>query len=153
MKTMTQTPKRSKTRAIRLCTGSPETLGEHFTFCISVNGKEDFYGGVELAAGSGRGFTVHKEGEPIPYDVNLDNRHSTCECPGFAFRGSCRHLQGLYALIRQGRLPPVRPAPERPAPDLRDGEPEDIFIHEPLCGCRSCEEHEELCLEPYDDAA
>ncbi|MBL8797976.1 MAG: hypothetical protein JNM56_29025 [Planctomycetia bacterium] len=104
---------RGKQRSIRLTTGSPENLGEHFCFAVTVNGKEDFYAAVELATDYGRGFSVHKEGEPNAYDVLLDNRHSTCECPGFAYRGSCRHLQGLHALIGQGQLPPVRPVRER----------------------------------------
>ncbi|MBL8796834.1 MAG: hypothetical protein JNM56_23235 [Planctomycetia bacterium] len=118
---MSTRPTPDRPRSIRLTTGSPERLGEHFTFCIAVRGREDFYDAVELPADYGRGFRVHKEGEPAPYDVNLDGRRSTCECHGFAFRGTCRHLRGLYALVWQGLLPPVGSAPSLESLDREFG--------------------------------
>lgn len=119
-------------RAIRLTTGSPENLGEHFCFAVTANGQEDFYLGVELPTDYGRGFRIAKETGEQPYDVNLDGRRSTCECPGFAFRGTCRHLQGLYALIRQGLLPPVASAPTLAALDREFGpEPTPVTVVHP----------------------
>jgi hypothetical protein len=61
------------------------------------------------------------------YDVLLDGRKSTCECPGFERHGwhldadgkpcSCKHLDGLNALVAAGKLalPASKPAPEAPA--------------------------------------
>jgi hypothetical protein len=131
---MSTRPTGRKQRSIRLTTGSPEAIGEHFTFCITVDGRCEFYGGVELATDYGRGFRVHKETGEQPYDVNIDGRRSTCECVGFGFRGHCRHLAGLEALIRKGQLPPVRPAQSQSSaresgPD-QDKEPEAL----PLSG-------------------
>ncbi len=67
-------------------------------------------------------------GEADHYDLSLDTAavtRSTCECPGFLRHGwhrtpegelvSCKHLDGLLALVAEGRLAlPQRPA-QRPA--------------------------------------
>jgi len=53
----------------------------------------------------GRGFEVHRLGLGILYHVRV-GRHvdCSCECKGFLYRNSCRHVLGLLALIRECRL-------------------------------------------------
>lgn len=55
----------------------------------------------------GSGFRLEKfsiQGGEV-YHVNLadDGKH-TCECKGFLHRSTCRHVEGLLALCRAGRL-------------------------------------------------
>ena len=61
-----------------------------------------------VAADFGRGFLLEKvlpeEGEPEAYHLNLDAERSTCECRGHLRHGHCKHVDGLAALITQGKI-------------------------------------------------
>ena len=53
----------------------------------------------------GRGFAVHRLGLGTAYDVRVGQpRDCSCECLGYLYRNSCRHILGLRALINQGKL-------------------------------------------------
>jgi hypothetical protein len=53
----------------------------------------------------GRGFEIHRLGLGILYHVRVGQPvDCTCECKGFLYRGYCRHVLGLLALIREGQL-------------------------------------------------
>jgi hypothetical protein len=53
----------------------------------------------------GRGFVVHRLGLGVPYHVRVGvPRDCSCECLGFLYRNRCRHILGLLALIRTGKL-------------------------------------------------
>ena len=53
----------------------------------------------------GRAFRLVKIlGEHTGYHVNLDGERSSCECKGHLAHGHCKHVDGLAALVRAGRL-------------------------------------------------
>jgi hypothetical protein len=100
----------------------------HYPLLLSVGKDVDAYILSPLAHDFGAGaFRLHrlpifvKPGEADHYDVLLDGRKSTCECPGFERYGwhldangdpvSCKHCDGLLALVANGRLAlPSKPA-------------------------------------------
>lgn len=116
-----------------------------------------YYFATPIPSDWGQAFKVERQGAADTdeaYDVMLDGRLSSCTCPGFLYHlKDCKHVAALKVLQQRGKLPGTAPAslreatgPFRPG---RDDEPEDIFVHPPVCGCRSCEEHEAICLQPY----
>jgi SWIM zinc finger len=53
----------------------------------------------------GRGFAVHRLGLGTLFHVRVGRPADwSCECKGFLYRGYCRHVLGLLALIRQGKI-------------------------------------------------
>ncbi len=53
----------------------------------------------------GRGFAVHRLGLGTLYHVRVGRpADCSCECLGFLYRGKCRHILGLRALVQQGLL-------------------------------------------------
>src|SRR5436190_20128521 len=53
----------------------------------------------------GRGFAVHRLGLGNLYHVRVgEPPECSCECKGFLYWGSCRHILGLLALIRERQL-------------------------------------------------
>jgi hypothetical protein len=38
------------------------------------------------------------------YDVLLDGERSYCDCKGFLHHGHCKHVDGLAALVKAGKL-------------------------------------------------
>ncbi len=54
----------------------------------------------------GRGFEVHRLGLGELYHVRVDAKlgNCSCECLGFLRHGRCKHLLGLRALVREGKL-------------------------------------------------
>ena len=75
-------------------------------FLIRVGGDAAEYFITPIPADFGRGFLVEKMGtvEDGAYHVNLDGRRSSCECRGFTRHGYCKHVQGLGAAVRAGKL-------------------------------------------------
>jgi hypothetical protein len=76
---------------------------------IIEGGKRDDYFIRAIEADFGLGVEVTKlTGEPDnpQYNVNLDDQreHHSCECPGFLRWGHCKHIEGLVALARAGKL-------------------------------------------------
>ena len=48
----------------------------------------------------------------VEYDVLLNGRETSCTCPGHAYRGKCKHVEALEALIAAGKLPTPTGAPK-----------------------------------------
>lgn len=73
---------------------------------ITAGGRTTFYTFRELRCDiGGRGFAVHRLGLGALYHVRVGRPADwSCECKGFLFRGYCRHVLGLMALIRQHRI-------------------------------------------------
>jgi hypothetical protein len=53
----------------------------------------------------GRGFAVHRLGLGNLYHVRIGAlEECSCECLGFLAQGRCKHVLGLLALVRRGKL-------------------------------------------------
>jgi hypothetical protein len=56
----------------------------------------------------GRGFALHRLGLGELYHLRIGRRvDCECECPGFLYRSTCRHILGLLALEKAGKLKPA----------------------------------------------
>ena len=75
-------------------------------FSVTVGNRPCFYTLHEIACEiGGRGFAIHRTGLGTLYHVRVGRpTDCTCECKGFLYRNSCRHILGLLALIRAGKL-------------------------------------------------
>ena len=92
------------TRSIRLVR-SPAIDGVG-VFSIATNQATDFYTFHEIPCDiGGRGFAVHRLGLGQLYHVRIgEPEQCSCECLGFLAHGHCRHVLGLRALARCGKL-------------------------------------------------
>ena len=92
------------TRSIRLV--RPTTIDGVGVFSVTVRDRSSFYTLHEIpCAIGGRGFAVHRLGLGTLYHVRVGRREDcSCECLGFLYRGRCRHILGLLALVRHGKL-------------------------------------------------
>jgi hypothetical protein len=99
---MTAAPRPSRT--IRLVR-SPRRDGVG-VFSVTAAGRTTFYTLHELLCEiGGRGFAVHRLGLGSLYHVRVGPPEDcSCECKGFLYRGYCRHVLGLLALVRGGKL-------------------------------------------------
>jgi hypothetical protein len=95
---------RSPARSIRLV--RPPSHDGVGVFCVSAGDKATFYAVREIPCFiGGRGFAVHRLGLGQLYHVRVGKREEcSCECLGFLSRGRCRHILGLLALVRRGKL-------------------------------------------------
>ncbi|MBA4187197.1 MAG: hypothetical protein C0467_04180 [Planctomycetaceae bacterium] len=92
-------------------------------FCIAINARTQFYTFREVPCEiGGRGFAVHRLGQGNLYHVRVgDPTDRSCECMGFLRWGHCKHVAGLTALIRQGKLPAIATAQSSlPVPSQTD---------------------------------
>jgi hypothetical protein len=91
------------TRSIRLVRAPTDGLA---VFSVSVGAEVTYYAAHEIRCEiGGRGFEVHKLGLGTLYHVRVGRPQDwSCECRGFLFHGYCRHVLGLLALIREGKL-------------------------------------------------
>jgi hypothetical protein len=73
-------------------------------FRIVAHGKTAFYTFREIPCEiGGRGFELHRLGVGNKYHVRVGHpRDCSCECKGYLFRHTCRHILGLKALIDAG---------------------------------------------------
>jgi hypothetical protein len=92
------------TRTVRLVR-SPDRDGVG-VFAVTAGGATAFYTLREIpCAIGGRGFAVHRLGVGNLYHVRIGQPEDcSCECKGFLRYGSCRHVLGLLALLREGKL-------------------------------------------------
>ena len=81
----------------------PDGVG---AFSITAKGRTTHYTFCEIPCEiGGRGFAVHKLGLGVLYHVRVGRpADCSCECLGFLRHGHCRHVMGLLALIREGKL-------------------------------------------------
>ncbi len=91
-------------RSIRLVRAP--TLDGVGVFAISVGRTTTFYTFHEIPCEiGGRGFAVHRLGLGNLYHVRIGRRSDcSCECLGFLAHGRCRHILGLLALARHGKV-------------------------------------------------
>ena len=75
-------------------------------FGVTARGKTTFYTFHEIPCFiGGRGFALHRLGLGTLYHVRIGNpAECSCECLGFLAHNRCRHILGLLALVRHGRL-------------------------------------------------
>lgn len=75
-------------------------------FSITAGDKTVHYTIREIRCDiGGRGFAVHRLGLGHLYHVRVGRpQDCSCECKGFLYHGYCRHILGLLALIREGKL-------------------------------------------------
>jgi hypothetical protein len=94
----------SSGRTIRLV--RPPTLDGVGVFSIAAAGKTAFYTFHEIPCFiGGRGFAVHRLGLGNLYHVRIGAREDcSCECLGFLRHEHCRHVLGLLALARHGKI-------------------------------------------------
>ena len=96
-------PPRSR-RTIRLVR-APDRDGVG-VFSVTDSDRACFYTLREIPCEiGGRGFAVHRTGLGTLYHVRVGRpAECSCECMGFLYRGQCRHILGLLALMREGKL-------------------------------------------------
>jgi hypothetical protein len=75
-------------------------------FEVTAGRETAFYAVREVVCDiGGRGFEVHRLGLGTLYHVRVGTpSECSCECKGFLYHGQCRHVLGLLALIREGKL-------------------------------------------------
>jgi hypothetical protein len=101
------TPETGRTIAL---VNSSEGHTDLFSVVVRVPGKPiDRYVVRRMKGGYRPYFCVLKLNEPNsgrPYHTCLETRMdlASCDCKGFIFRGYCRHIQGLTALIAAGHI-------------------------------------------------
>jgi hypothetical protein len=99
--------RRHHVRSIRLLVGfGPE--GKNAVARIIQDGKTTDYFLDKLATDFGRGFLLEKIGDESrdneTYHVCLNGPESSCTCPGHAYGGYCKHVDGLAVLVQAGKL-------------------------------------------------
>ena len=94
----------SNDRTVRLV--QPPTADQVGVLAIEDKRKTTFYAFREIPSDiGGRGFALHKLGLGTLYHVRIGKpQDCSCECLGFLRHGICRHVLGLEALIREGKL-------------------------------------------------
>jgi hypothetical protein len=99
-----QTPPRQPQRSIRLVR-TPDQDGVA-VFSVTAGKATTFYTLREIPCEiGGRGFAVHRLGLGMLYHVRIGTTEEcSCECLGFLAHGHCRHVLGLLALVREGKL-------------------------------------------------
>jgi len=90
-------------RTIRLVRAPIDGVG---VFSITAADRTVHYTVHEIRCDiGGRGFAVHRLGLGNLYHVRVGRpQDCSCECKGFLYHGYCRHILGLLALLREGKL-------------------------------------------------
>ncbi len=75
-------------------------------FAIATGKRTHWYAFREIPCEiGGRGFAIHKLGLGNVYYVRVGKvENSSCECMGYLRHHHCKHIAGLRALIRAGKL-------------------------------------------------
>jgi hypothetical protein len=97
-------PTTKPARTIRLV-HAPDADGVG-AFSITVGRQTCHYAFREIRCDiGGRGFAIHRLGLGTLYHARVGRPSDwSCECTGFLFRGYCRHVLGLMALIREKKI-------------------------------------------------
>lgn len=108
------------TRKPRAKPGRTVTLADG-VLTLTVGKTVGTYDFARLPSDYGIACRVAKRGGEEPYFVNLDpedGRH-TCECLGQLRHGRCKHVEALFALYANGKMPAI-PMPDD---DVERGQP------------------------------
>lgn len=97
-------PRSKQPRSIRLM--RPLSIDGVGVFFIQAGRSAVFYTFYEIPCMiGGRGFAVHRMGLGTLYHVRVGRPEDcSCECMGFLRYGYCRHILGLLALWRHGKI-------------------------------------------------
>jgi hypothetical protein len=89
-----------------ICLVRPPTLDGVGVLSIAAGGKTVYYTFHEIPCFiGGRGFAVHRLGLGTLYHVRIGSPEDcSCECLGYLRHGHCRHVLGLLALERHGKI-------------------------------------------------
>jgi hypothetical protein len=89
-----------------ICLVRPPSSDGVGVFSVRINHTTFFYTLREIPCDiGGRGFVVHRLGLGNLYHVRIgEPEECSCECLGFLAHGRCKHIQGLLALVRTGKL-------------------------------------------------
>jgi hypothetical protein len=102
--------KSEEKRSIRLVYPVDERGVGAFTITVGKNSSNYTFCEIPCEIG-GRGFAVHRMGLGNRYDVRVGKPEDiSCECLGFYAHGRCKHVLGLSALIRLGKIPVLQKA-------------------------------------------
>lgn len=85
---------------------------------ITRGGVPQGYWVRPLATDFGLGYRLDRDEAAGGYDVLLENdQDASCTCPGHTYRGRCKHVDALRALLAAGllELPAVAHGPLAPA--------------------------------------
>jgi hypothetical protein len=95
---------RRKQRSIRLAL-PPDESGIA-VLCLTTGDEATYYTLREIPCEiGGRGFAIHRTGLGSLYHVRVgDPEDCDCDCLGFLRHGHCKHVLGLLALVKAGRL-------------------------------------------------
>jgi hypothetical protein len=100
MKSTTSRQRVKAPRTIRLLTPLNEE-GRNALVTITTGRTAADYWVSRLPADFGTAFLVEKLGSDDRYHVNTDGH---CDCKGHTYHGHCKHVDGLAALVKAGRL-------------------------------------------------
>lgn len=75
------------------------TAGDEMRGYLLTPIPSDFGAGFHLVKGDNGDGSPHEE-----YDVLLDGRESSCTCPGNTYKGRCKHLDAIQALVNAGKI-------------------------------------------------
>ena len=100
----TRSPRQPPTRTVRLV--RPAAIDGTAVICVTLAEQATCYAVREIPCEiGGRGFAVHRTGLGNLYHVRVGPPEDcSCECRGFLYHGHCRHVLGLMALLREGKL-------------------------------------------------
>jgi hypothetical protein len=100
----TRQPRPQPNRTIRMV--CPPRADGVAVVCITLGKETSFYTLCEIPCEvGGRGFAMHRTGLGTLYHVRIGApEECSCECLGYLRHGYCRHVLGLLALVRAGRL-------------------------------------------------
>lgn len=102
---MTETDSsRAAGRSIRLL--RPPSSDGAGVCIITMDKRSTYYAFAEIPCEiGGRGFAMHRLGLGTLYHLRVGEPvDCECECKGFLRWGYCRHVLGLLALLREGKI-------------------------------------------------
>jgi len=98
-------PRAKPARAVGIAV-RPSDVNPFFVPRIAEGKKLDYYTAKPIPSDWGTAFEMTKlsSGQEEPYHVGLAGADSTCDCKGLLRWQKCRHVEGLTALAKAGRL-------------------------------------------------
>lgn len=82
----------------------PPSGSESGVIQIRDGNQTDKYFITSVVSEWGPTFRLEKIGGSEVYEVIIDAGRGSCECKGFGYRGKCRHISGIRALLSRGKI-------------------------------------------------